>query len=81
MINNMLPISMVKEAMCNNNALAAAAMRNIGEVIFTNLNAKYPEIMHDVRRIVNDEVNRACEQLARDGVVDTGTREEMETGT
>ena len=81
MLNKMVPISMVEEAMCNNNALAAAAMRNIGEVVFTNLNAKYPEIMHDVRRIINDEINRACEQLSTNGVVDTGTREEMETST
>lgn len=70
MLNRMVPISMVEEVLCNNNAAVAAAVRNIGEALFTNLNAKYPDIMHDVRRIANNEIDRACEYISEHGTLD-----------
>lgn len=70
MLNRMVPISMVEEVLCNNNAAATAAVRNIGEALFTNLNAKYPDIMHDVRRIANNEIDRACEYISEHGTLD-----------
>ena len=45
-------------------ANARSGLLRIGEKVFTELHAQYPEIMHDVRRIVNYEIETGLDRLS-----------------
>ena len=64
MIERLVPLEMVEEEMTACFANARSGLLRIGEKVFTELHAQYPEIMHDVRRIVNYEIETGLDRLS-----------------
>lgn len=64
MLERMVPIDMVETELEMCFANARAAMLRIGEKVFTELYTQYPEMIHDVKRIINTEIETALSRLA-----------------
>lgn len=64
MMERLVPLEMVEEEMTACFANARSGLLRIGEKVFTELHAQYPEIMHDVRRIVNYEIETGLDRLS-----------------